>query len=72
MQSFRVLSVVCMGVTGLPRNLSGKESSCSAGDTGSISGSVRSPAPVFLPGKSHGQRSLADDSPWDHKGTGHD
>ena len=25
------------------------------------------PAPVFLPGKSHGQRSLADYSPWDHK-----
>ena len=22
------------------------------------------PAPVFLPGKSHGQRSLADYSPW--------
>jgi len=23
---------------------------------------------VFLPGKSHGQRSLAGSSPWDHKG----
>ena len=23
--------------------------------------------PVFLPGKSHGQRSLAGGSPWDHK-----
>jgi len=23
--------------------------------------------PVFLPGKSHGQRSLEDYSPWDHK-----
>ena len=23
------------------------------------------PTPVFLPGKSHGQRSLADYSPWD-------
>ena len=23
--------------------------------------------PVFLPGKSHGQRSLADYSPWGHK-----
>ena len=42
-QSFWVLSVVCMGVTGLPRLLSGKESSCSAGDTGSIPGSGRSP-----------------------------
>ena len=25
------------------------------------------PTSVFLPGKSRGQRSLADDSPWDHK-----
>ena len=25
------------------------------------------PTPVFLPGKSHGQRSLADCSPWGHK-----
>ena len=23
--------------------------------------------PVFLPGESHGQRSLAGSSPWDHK-----
>ena len=26
------------------------------------------PTPVFLPGKSHGQKSLAGYSPWDHKG----
>ena len=25
------------------------------------------PTPVFLPGESHGQRSLAGCSPWDHK-----
>ena len=25
------------------------------------------PAPVFLPGESHGQRSLTDYSPWGHK-----
>ena len=25
------------------------------------------PTPVFLPGESHGQRSLADHSPWGHK-----
>ena len=25
------------------------------------------PTPVFLPGESNGQRSLADYSPWDHK-----
>ena len=42
----------------------GKESACSAGDTSSISGSEIprrrkwQPTPIFLPGKSHGQRSL--------------
>ena len=25
------------------------------------------PTPVFSPGESHGQRSLVDYSPWDHK-----
>ena len=28
---------------------------------------VRQPTPVFLPGESHGQRSLVGYSPWDHK-----
>ena len=27
------------------------------------------PTPVFLPGKFHGQRSLAGNSPWGHKET---
>ena len=30
------------------------------------------PTPVFLPGKSHGQRSLVGHSPRDGKSTGHD
>ena len=30
------------------------------------------PTPVFLPGYSHGQRSLAGYSPWHHKRVGHD
>ena len=30
------------------------------------------PTPVFLPGKSHGQRSLVDYSPCGHKRVGHD
>ena len=30
------------------------------------------PTPVFLPGKSHGQRSLVDYSPWDHRKVGQD
>ena len=29
------------------------------------------PTPVFLPGKSHGQRSLVGYSPWAHKSVGH-
>ena len=63
---------------GLPWWLSGKESSCQyrRQDPGSIPGSGRSPlekethskgrkpTPVFLPGKSHGQRSLAGYRPW--------
>ena len=43
-------------------------------DRGLILGSGRSPGavhskptPVFLPGESHGQRSLAGYSPWGHK-----
>ena len=52
---------------GLPWWLSGKEPTCiagNAGDEGSIPGSegsveeARQPTPVFLPGESHGQKSL--------------
>ena len=60
---------------GLPPWLSGKESTCNAGDSGSIHpwvGKIRwrrawRPTPVFLSGKSHGQRSPARDSPWGRK-----
>ena len=45
---------------GLPRGLSSKESSCNAGDLGSIPGLGRvpfrkawQPTPVFLPGEFH-------------------
>ena len=51
-----------------------KNPPANAGDAGSIPGSRRAPGerngqltPVFLPGKSHGQRSLVGYSPWDHK-----
>ena len=47
-----------------PGGSNGKESSCNVGDPGLIPGSGRSPwrrawqpTPVFLPGKSHGQKS---------------
>ena len=58
------------GTEGAPGGSDGKETACSAGDPGSIPGSGRSPGggwrptPGFLPGESHGQRSLARYSPW--------
>ena len=87
---------------GFPCGSAGKESTCDAGDLGSIPGLGRSPGevkgyplqysglensmdyivhgvaksrtplsnfhfPIFLLGKSHGQRSLRGYSPWGHK-----
>ena len=56
--------------SGLPRWFSSKDLPANAGDAGSILGSGRFPwrmkwqlTPVFLSGKSHGQRSLAGYSP---------
>ena len=55
---------------GLPRWLSGQESACQAGESGTILSQKDpleeewQPTPVFLPGKSHGQRSLVGYSPW--------
>ena len=54
---------------GFPGGSDGKESTCNVGDLGSIPGSRRhpegghEPIPVFLPGESHGQKSLAGYSP---------
>ena len=57
-----------------PGGSDGKASAYNAGDLGSIPGLGRSPGegnsnppPVFLPGKSHGQRILAGYSPWGRK-----
>ena len=57
--------------------LSGKESACNVGDPGSNPGSGRShgegnslPTQVFLPGASHGQRSLAGYNRWGCKESG--
>ena len=63
---------------GFPGGSDGKESGCNAGDLGLRLGFnpwVRKipwrrawqPTPVFLPGESQGQRSLAGYSPWGHK-----
>ena len=52
----------------------GKESTCNPGDTGFDPwiGMILwrrkwQHTPVFLPGESHGQRSLAGYSPWGHR-----
>ena len=59
---------------GFPGGSDSKESVFSAGDPGSILGLGRTPGegnhlltPVFLPGESHGQRSLVGYSLWGHK-----
>ena len=62
----------------IPRWLSGKESTCNIGQTHRFDPGVgkipwrRKATPVFLPGKSHGQRSLVGYSPWDCKRVGYD
>ena len=59
---------------GFPGGSEGKTSVCDVGDPSLIPGSGRcpgegngSPIPIFLPGESHGQRSLEGYSPWGHK-----
>ena len=60
---------------GFPGGSDSKESVCNAGDMGSIIPELGrfpwrtawQPTPVFLPGKSHGQRRLVGYSPWGHK-----
>ena len=66
-------------IQGLPWWLSGEESACQEGYVGSIPGVGRTLGkgngnpltPVFLPEKSHGQRSLVGYSPWGHKTVRH-
>ena len=61
-----------------PGDSASKEFVDNAGDLGLIPGLGRSPGegnvnplPIFLLGKSHGQRSLVGYSSWDHKRVGH-
>ena len=57
----------------VPGGSEDKASAYNVGDPGSIPGRKISwrrkwlPTPVFLPGKSHGQRTLVGCSPWGHK-----
>ena len=64
---------------GLPSCLSVKELTCQCGRSGFDPGIGKTPwrrkwqpIPVFLPGKSHGQRNLVCYSPWDGKRVGHE
>ena len=58
---------------GFPGSSDCKESACNAEDQGLIPGwedpwrRKWQPTPVFLPGESHGQRSLVGYSPWVEK-----
>ena len=73
----RVIFAASPTCLGLPRWHSGKESTCQCRRrkkymfdpwVGTIPWSRKwQPTPVLLPGKSHGQRSLAGCNPWDHK-----
>ena len=57
---------------GIPSGSDSKESACNSGHLSSIprlgqspgEGNGNLPTPVFLPGESHGQRSLKSCSPW--------
>ena len=65
------ISLSCRGGGGFPGSSVGKKSACNAGKPWFnfwvkklSSRRDRLPTPVFLPGESHGQRSLAGYSPW--------
>ena len=66
----RIMTVVMRTLNTLPSGSDGKERVCHAGDPGLIPGLGRSPGrkwlptPVFLPGESHGQRSLVGYHSW--------
>ena len=60
-----------------PGDSDSKESVCSAGDPGPITGLGGSPGerewlptPIFFPGEFYGQRSLGDYSPWGREESG--
>ena len=75
-------SIQALPFIGLPRWLSGKASSCQCRrckrrrfdpGVGKIPWRRKwQPTPVFLSGKSHGQRSMGGCSPWGYKRVGHD
>ena len=79
-----VWRTLLLNILGFPGGSVGKEFACNAGDSlqlrrpgfnpwvGKIWRRKWQPTPLFLPGKSHGQKSLACYSPWCCKRAGHD
>ena len=69
--SFSLFYNVLQCEYGFPGSSDSKETACNAEDPGLIAKipwrREPLPSPVFLPGESHGQRSLGGCSPWDHK-----
>ena len=72
----RLIVMISKSILELPRWLGGKESTCQCRILGLDPwvGKIPwrrkwQPTPVFLPGKSSGQRSLVGYSPWGHKGS---
>ena len=66
--------VKSLALSASSRGSGGEDSACNEGDLGSIPGLGRSPGekkwqptPVFLPGESHGPRSLVGYSSWGHQ-----
>ena len=75
---FSLMHTFLLIFIGYPRWLSGKESTCQCGRCWFNPWLRKIPwrrkwqrPPIFLPGKSHGQRSLAGCSPWGHKRVRH-
>ena len=71
--------VLSSRLSGLPRRLSGEQAACRCRTLGFDPWVWKIPwrrkwqlIPVFLSGKSHGQRSLAGHCPWGHKRVKHD
>ena len=69
--SIIIIYITHFSIHDFPGGSDDKSSYYNVGDLGSIPGSGRSPGkgsgqptPAFLPGKSHGQRSLVGYSPW--------
>ena len=60
-------SQVALVIKNLPANAGDARDASSIPGLGRSPGEGNEPTPIFLPGESHGQRSLAGYSPWGRK-----